>query len=52
MRKLIALLFVLGVGLVNGGLELAAQEPGTATGFQLLKQYFIQGDWRLSLIHI
>jgi len=51
MRKLIALLFVLGVGLLNGGLELAAQEPAAATGFQLLKQYFIQGDWRfMSLV--
>jgi len=51
MRKLIALFLVFGVGLMTGGLELAAQEPEAATGFQLLKQYFIQGDWRfMSLV--
>lgn len=52
MRKLIALLLVFGVGLMTGGLELAAQDTAeAATGFQLLKQYFIQGDWRfMSLV--
>jgi len=51
MRKSIALLLVFGVCLMTGGLELAAQEAAEATGFQLLKQYFIQGDWRfMSLV--
>ena len=52
MRKIIALLFVLCVGMLTGGVELMAQDSG-ASGFQVLKQYFIQGDWRfMSLVLI
>ncbi len=48
MRKLLALLLVLGIAYTTGALELMAQDGGedTRTGFQLLKQYFVQGDWR------
>lgn len=45
MRKLVALLFVLGVAASFGATEILAQEE-TATGFQVLKEKFIQGDWR------
>ena len=49
MRKFIALLLVLGIGMMTGGVELLAQEE--LSGFQTLKQYFIQGDWRfMSLV--
>lgn len=45
MRKLVALLLVLGVAASYGATEILAQEE-TATGFQVLKEKFIQGDWR------
>ncbi len=45
MRKLFALLLVLGVAASFGATEILAQEE-TATGFQVLKEKFIQGDWR------
>lgn len=45
MRKLIALLLVLGVAASFGATEILAQEE-TASGFQVLKEKFIQGDWR------
>lgn len=45
MRKFIALLLVFGVGIFSGATELLAQEE-TATGFQMLKEKFIEGDWR------
>ena len=52
MRKLLALLLVLSIGMISGASELLAQEAAPeAAGFQLLKQYFIQGDWRfMSLV--
>lgn len=45
MRKLVALLLVLGVAASFGATEILAQEEA-ATGFQVLKEKFIQGDWR------
>lgn len=45
MRKFIALLLVFGIGIFSGATELLAQEE-TATGFQMLKEKFIEGDWR------
>lgn len=45
MRKLIALLLVLGVAASFGATEILAQDD-TASGFQVLKEKFIQGDWR------
>ncbi|WP_236974393.1 MotA/TolQ/ExbB proton channel family protein [Membranihabitans maritimus] len=45
MRKLVALLLVLGVATSFGATEILAQEE-TATGFQVLKEKFIQGDWK------
>ncbi len=52
MRKLLALLLVFSIGMFSGAPELLAQEAAPqAAGFQLLKQYFIQGDWRfMSLV--
>lgn len=52
MRKLLALLLVFSIGMFSGASELLAQEAAQqAAGFQLLKQYFIQGDWRfMSLV--
>jgi biopolymer transport protein ExbB len=45
MRKLFALLLILGVAASFGATEIFAQEEA-ATGFQVLKEKFIQGDWR------
>src|SRR5690606_33483359 len=45
MRKLVALLLVLGVAATMGATEMLAQDQ-TATGFQVLKEKFIQGDWK------
>src|SRR5690625_4862982 len=45
MRKLVALLLVLGVAASFVATEILAQE-GSATGFKVLKEKFIQGDWR------
>jgi biopolymer transport protein ExbB len=49
MRKLIALLLVFAAAQAFGAFELFAQEEAEAAsvgGYQLLKQYFIDGDWR------
>ncbi len=45
MRKFIALLLVLGIGIFSGATELLAQEA-SSSGFQILKEKFIEGDWR------
>ncbi len=48
MRKLSALLLVFGISIYSGAVELAAQaEP---SGFQILKKYFIEGDWRFMVL--
>lgn len=48
MRKLIAIMLVFGLAMISGATELLAQEPATQdpTGYQILKKYFIDGDWR------
>ena len=50
MRKLLATLLVLGVAISTGAFELLAQESAgageSASGYQILKEYFIDGDWR------
>lgn len=45
MRKVLALLLVFGIAATYGAGDLMAQAE-SASGFQVLKQYFIQGDWR------
>ncbi|WP_236969687.1 MotA/TolQ/ExbB proton channel family protein [Membranihabitans marinus] len=45
MRKLVALLLVFGVAASFGATDILAQEE-TSTGFQVLKEKFIQGDWK------
>ncbi|MDH3243958.1 MAG: MotA/TolQ/ExbB proton channel family protein [Saprospiraceae bacterium] len=45
MRKVLALLLVFGIAATYGASDLMAQAE-SASGFQVLKQYFIQGDWR------
>ncbi len=45
MRKFIALLLVFGIGIFAGATELLAQEA-SSSGFQILKEKFIEGDWR------
>jgi len=52
MRKFLALLLVFGVASFNGAIEMFAQEA-EASGFQTLKQKFIEGDWMfMSLVLI
>ena len=48
MRKLIALMLVFGVVMITGGAELLAQDAAAEapSGYQILKKYFIDGDWR------
>ena len=49
MRKLLALLLVFGIAMITGATEVLAQEAApeeAASGYQILKQYFIDGDWR------
>ncbi len=47
MRKLLALMLVFGIAMISGATELMAQESaGGDSGYQILKQYFIDGDWR------
>ena len=48
MRKLIAIMLVFSVAMISGATELLAQDPASAdpTGYQILKKYFIDGDWR------
>ena len=51
MRKFIALLLIFGIFSVTGAMEAIAQEE--PTGFQVLKEKFIEGDWRfMSLVLI
>ena len=52
MRKVIALLAVFMVASYVGAFEIMAQEAeASSTGFQLLKEKFIEGDWRfMSLV--
>ncbi|MBP6185077.1 MAG: MotA/TolQ/ExbB proton channel family protein [Saprospiraceae bacterium] len=56
MRRHLALIIVLVAVMLTGTVELFAQEAGEAAspaGFQLLKKYFIEGDWRfMSLVLI
>ncbi len=52
MRKLLALLLVFGIVAAFGSVDVMAQGDG-ATGFQVLKEKFIEGDWRfMSLVLI
>ncbi len=49
MRKLLALMLVFSVAMFSGATELLAQDSADvadAGGYQILKQYFIDGDWR------
>ncbi len=51
MRKLFSLLLVTVVSFTMGASQLMAQAEGGGSGFQTLKQYFIEGDWRfMSLV--
>ena len=51
MRKVLALLLVLGIAATFGAVDVVAQE--SSTGFQVLKEKFIEGDWRfMSLVLI
>jgi biopolymer transport protein ExbB len=55
MRKLLFVIGVFGIAAFFGATESFAQETAEqgASGFQLLKQYFIQGDWKfMSLVLI
>ena len=47
MRKIVALLLVFGVTFVSGANELLAQE---ASGFQVLKEKFIEGGWSFMML--
>ncbi len=50
MRKVLALLLVFGIVATFGAMDLMAQGD-SATGFQVLKEKFIEGDWRfMSLV--
>ena len=42
------MMLVFGVAMMSGATELLAQDPAAAepTGYQILKKYFIDGDWR------
>ncbi|MFT4665511.1 MAG: biopolymer transport protein ExbB [Polaribacter sp.] len=50
MRKVIALMLVFGIAHCTGAFDLMAQAAGeaetTTGGFQMLKEKFIEGDWR------
>ncbi|MGA1582350.1 MAG: MotA/TolQ/ExbB proton channel family protein [Saprospiraceae bacterium] len=50
MRKLLVTTLVLSVAFSTGAIELLAQKAAeggdTASGYQILKEYFIDGDWR------
>lgn len=53
MRKILFIIGVFFLGSTFGATEILAQGDGEAasTGFQLLKEYFIQGDWKfMSLV--
>jgi Biopolymer transport proteins len=50
MRKLLTLLIVFGLTMSATTLFAQGVDPNAGvTGFQLLKQYFIQGDWRFMM---
>ena len=50
MRKLAVLVCVLVLAFTTGAIDLVAQDSG-ASGFQVLKEKFIEGDWRfMSLV--
>ncbi len=50
MRKVLALLLVFGIVATFGAMDLMAQSD-SASGFQVLKEKFIEGDWRfMSLV--
>ena len=52
MRKVLALMLVFGIVATFGAMDVMAQEGGDA-GFQVLKEKFIEGDWRfMSLVLI
>lgn len=52
MRKLLALLLILFVAATFGAMDVMAQTD-SATGFQVLKEKFIEGDWKfMSLVLI
>jgi len=48
MRKVIALMLVFGIAHCTGAFDLLAQDAAAETtgGFQMLKEKFIEGDWR------
>ena len=48
MRKLSALLLVFGISIYSGAINLMAQAD--PTGFQVLKEKFIEGDWRFMVL--
>ena len=54
MKKRLAPLFIFGISLfstVSAFAQDAAADAGASSGHQLLKEYFIQGDWRfMSLV--
>ena len=53
MRKIVALIAIFFVASYVGAFEVLAQdgEVATSSGFQLLKEKFIEGDWRfMSLV--
>ena len=53
MRKIIALAIVFILASYFGAVDLMAQEAAEATGFQALKEKFIEGDWKfMSLVLI
>jgi biopolymer transport protein ExbB len=52
MRKLLALLLILFIAATFGAMDVMAQTD-SATGFQVLKEKFIEGDWKfMSLVLI
>ena len=48
MRKLSALLLVFGISIYSGAINLMAQAD--PSGFQVLKEKFIEGDWRFMVL--
>ena len=47
MRKLSALFLVFGISVYSGAINLMAQE---SSGFQVIKEKFIEGDWRFMVL--
>ena len=53
MRKLFAFVLVFVFAAYNSAIQLMAQEAASDSGFQVLKEKFIEGDWRfMSLVLI